>query len=108
MTLNHVYETRKSTFQIFGIQTLTLYSTILSSTSFKALFVGLNHICHLRIKVASKVAKLFSTLLVITWVKIELQKSNLHQINHLKVYFVTCFMQNIQKLTMVGCIASNV
>ena len=27
-TLNHVYETRKSTFQIFGIQTLTLYSTI--------------------------------------------------------------------------------
>ena len=78
MTLNHVYETRKSTFQIFGIQTLTLYSTIKSSTSFKALFVGLNHICHLRIKVASKVAKLFLTLLVIIWVKMELQKSNLH------------------------------
>ena len=70
--------------------------------------MGLNFICHLRIKVASKVAKLFLTLLAVTWVKIELQKSNLDQINHLKVYFVTCFMPNIQKLTMVGYTASNV
>ena len=67
----------------------------------------LNHICQSRIKVACKVAKSFLTLLPVTLVKIEVQESNLHQMNHKKVYFLTHFMQNVQKLHKVGCRALN-
>ena len=49
----------------------------------------------------------FLTLFHVTLIKYELQKSNLHQMNHLKVYFLTYFMQNSQKLNMVGYTASN-
>ena len=61
----------------------------------------------MRIKVACKVAKSFLTLFPVTLVKVEVQESNLHQMNHKKVYFLTCFMQNIQKPNMVGSIALN-
>ena len=67
----------------------------------------LNHICQSRIKVACKVAKSFLTLFPVTLVKVEVQESSLHQMNHKKVYFLTCFMQNVQKLNMVGCRALN-
>ena len=59
------------------------------------------------IKVACKLAKSFLTLFSVTLVKIEVQESNLHQINNKKVYFLTYFMQNIQKLNMVGSRALN-
>ena len=36
------------------------------------------------------------------------EKSNLHQINSQKVYFVTCFMKNVQKIISVGYKAQNV
>ena len=62
----------------------------------------------MRIKVACKVAKSFVTLFPVTLVKVEVQESNLHQMNHKKVYFLTCFMQNIQKPNMVGSRALNV
>ena len=61
----------------------------------------------MRIKVACKVAKPFVTLFPITLVKVEVQESSLHQMNFKKVYFLTCFMQNAQKLNMVGSIALN-
>ena len=61
----------------------------------------------LRIKVACKVAKLFLTLFPVTLVKVEVQESSLHQMNRKKVYFLPCFMQNVQKLNMVGCRALN-
>ena len=67
----------------------------------------LNHICQSRIKVACKVAKSFLTLLPVTLVEIEVQESNLHQMNHKKVYFLTHFMQNVQKLHMGGGRALN-
>ena len=60
-----------------------------------------------RIKVACKVAKSFLTLFPVTLVKVEVQESSLHQMNHKKVYFLPCFMQNVQKLNMVGCRALN-
>ena len=72
--------------------------------TFRPFLLVLNH---LRIKVACKVAKSFLTLFPVTLVKVEVQESNLHQMNHKKVYFLTCFMQNIQKLNMVGSIALN-
>ena len=50
---------------------------------------------------------IFLTLFHVTLIKYELQKSNLHQMNHLKVYFLAYFMQNSQKLNMVGYTASN-
>ena len=61
----------------------------------------------MKIKVACKVAKSFLTLFPVTLVKVEVQESNLHQMNHKKVYFLTCFMQNIQKPNMVGSRALN-
>ena len=62
---------------------------------------------HLRIKVACKVPKSFLTLFPVTLVKVEIQESNLHQMNPKKVYFLTRFMQNVQKLHKVGCRALN-
>ena len=67
----------------------------------------LNHICQSRIKVACKVAKSFLTLFPVTLVKVEVQESNLYQMNQKKVYFLTCFVQNVQKFNMVGCRALN-
>ena len=61
----------------------------------------------MRIKVACKVAKSFLTLFSVTLVKVEVQESNLHQMNHKKVYFLTHFMQNVQKLHMGGGRALN-
>ena len=75
--------------------------------SFRPLFIGLNHIFHLKNKVAFNVKINFLTLFHVTLKKHELQKSNLHQLNHLKVYFLAYFMQNSQKLNMVGYTASN-
>ena len=72
--------------------------------TFKPFLLVLNH---LRIKVACKVAKSFLTLFPVTLVKAEVQESNLHQMNHKKVYFFTCFMQNVQKPNMVGSRALN-
>ena len=74
---------------------------------FSPFLLVLNHICQSRIKVACKVAKSFLTLFPVTLVKVEVQESNLHQMNHKKVYFLTCFMQNIQKPNMVGSRALN-
>ena len=74
---------------------------------FSPFLLVLNHICQSRIKVACKVAKSFLTLFPVTLVKIEVQESNLHQMNHKKVYFLTCFIKNVQKLHMVGCRALN-
>ena len=74
---------------------------------FSPFLLVLNHICQSRIKVACKVAKSFLTLFSVTLVKVEVQESNLHQMNHKKVYFLTCFMQNIQKPSMVGSRALN-
>ena len=76
--------------------------------TFRPLIIGSNHICCLKITVACKVAKSFLTLLPVTLVKIEVQESNLHQMNHKKVYFLTCFMQNIQKPNILGSRALNV
>ena len=68
----------------------------------------LNHICQSRIKVACKAAKSFLTLFPVTLVKVKkVQASSLHQMKHEKVYFLTCFMQSVQKLNMVGCRALN-
>ena len=75
--------------------------------TFRSLLLVLNHICQLRIKVACKVVKSFLTLIPVILVKFEVQESNLHQMNHKKVYFLTCFMQNIQKPNMVGSRALN-
>ena len=72
--------------------------------TFRSFLLVLNH---MRIKVACKVAKSFLTLFPVTLVKVEVQESNLHQMNHKKVYFLTCFMQNVQKLNMVGSRALN-
>ena len=76
--------------------------------TFRSLLLVWNHIRQSRIKVACKVAKSFLTLFSVTLVKVEVQESNLHQMNHKKVYFLTCFMQNIQKPNMVGSRALNV
>ena len=70
--------------------------------TFRPFLLVLNHICQSRIKVACKVAKSFLTLFPVTLVKVEVQESNLHQMNHKKVYFLTHFMQNVQKLHMGG------
>ena len=75
--------------------------------TFRPFLLVLNHICQSRIKVACKVAKSFLTLFPVTLVKVELQESSLHQMNHEKVYFLTCFMQNVQKINRVGCRALN-
>ena len=75
--------------------------------TFRPFLLVLNHICQSRIKVACKVAKSFLTLFPVTLVMVEVQKSNLHQMNHKKVYFLTCFIKNVQKLHMVGCRALN-
>ena len=72
--------------------------------TFRSFLLVLNH---LKIKVACKEAKSFLTLFPVTLVKVEVQESSLHQMNHKKVYFLTCFMQNVQKLIMVGCRALN-
>ena len=72
--------------------------------TFRSFLLVLNH---MRIKVACKVAKSFLTLFPVTLVKVEVQESSLHQMNHKKVYFLPCFMQNVQKLNMVGCRALN-
>ena len=69
----------------------------------RPLFVGSNHICCLKITVTPKVAKSFLMLFPVTYVKIEVHKQSLHQTNHLKAYFMTCFMQNTQTLNMLGC-----
>ena len=61
----------------------------------------------MRIKVACKVAKSFLTLFPVTLVKVEVQESNLLQMNCKKVYFLACFMQNVQKSNMVGSRALN-
>ena len=74
---------------------------------FSPFLLVLNHICQSRIKVACKVAKSFLTLFPVTLVKVEIQESSLHQMNSKKVYFLPCFMQNVQKLNMVGCTALN-
>ena len=74
---------------------------------FSPFLLVLNHICQPRIKVACKVAKSFLTLFPVTLVKVEVQESSLHQMNCKKVYFLTCLMQNVQKLNMVGCRALN-
>ena len=74
---------------------------------FSPFLLVLNHICQSRIKVACKVAKSFLTLFPVTLVKVEVQERSLHQMNHKKVYFLTCFMQNVQKLNMVGYRALN-
>ena len=71
--------------------------------TYRPVIVGSNHICCLKVTVACKVAKSFLTLFPVTLVKIEVQESTLHQMNHKKVYFLTRFMQNFQKLNMVGC-----
>ena len=71
-------------------------------TSFRPLFVALDHICQLTFKVACKVEKCFLKLFHVTLIKIELQKSNLHQMIHGKVYFLTCFMQNVKKLNILS------
>ena len=75
--------------------------------TFRPFLLVLNHICQSRIKVACKVAKSFLTLFPVTLVKVEVQESSLHQMNCKKVYFLTCLMQNVQKLNMVGCRALN-
>ena len=75
--------------------------------TFRPFLLVLNHICQSRIKVACKVAKSFLTLFPVTLVKVEVQESSLHQMNRKKVYFLTCLMQNVQKLNMVGCRALN-
>ena len=75
--------------------------------TFRPFLLVLNHICQSRIKVACKVAKSFLTLFPVTLVKVEVQESSLHQMNRKKVYFLPCFMQNVQKLNMVGCRALN-
>ena len=67
----------------------------------------LNQICQLRIMVACEVAKPFLTLFPVTLVTFEVQESNLHQMNHKKVYFLTRFMQNVEKLHMGGGRALN-
>ena len=75
--------------------------------TFRPFLLVLNHICQSRIKVACKVAKSFLTLFPVTLVKVEVQESSLHQMNHKKVYFLTCFIKNVQKLHMIGCRALN-
>ena len=74
---------------------------------FSPFLLVLIHICQSRIKVACKVAKSFLILFPVTLVKVEVQESSLHQMNRKKVYFLTCLMQNVQKLNMVGCRALN-
>ena len=76
--------------------------------SLRPLFAGSNQICCLKIKVACKVAKSFFTLFPVALVKVEVQESNIHQINHLKAYLMTCFLQNVHKVTMVGCTDQNI
>ena len=61
----------------------------------------------MRIKNACKVAKPYLTLFPVTFVKVEIEENNIHQMNYKKVYVLTCFMQNVQKLNMVGCRALN-
>ena len=75
--------------------------------TFRSLLLVWNHIRQSRIKVACKVAKSSLTLFSVTLVKVEVQESNLHEMSHKKVYFLTCFMQNIQKPNMVGSRALN-
>ena len=59
------------------------------------------YIFHLRTKVACNVKKEFWTHFPVTLKKVKLQKSNLYQINHLKVYFLAYFIKNIRKLNMI-------
>ena len=83
---------------------LNILDHVFKKLTFGSFLLVLNH---MRIKVACKVAKLFLTLFPVTLVKVEVQESSLHQMNHKKVYFLPCFMQNVQKLNMVGCRALN-
>ena len=70
--------------------------------TFRSLLLVLNHIRQSRIKVACKVAKSFLTLFSVTLVKVEVQESNLHEMNHKKVYFLTCFIFWILKYNKNG------
>ena len=99
--------TWKSIFWIHNPKNLYTHWNYQVCDIFSPFLLVLNHICQSRIKVACKVAKSFSTLFPLTLVKVELQERNLHQIKHKKVYFFTCFMQNVQKLKMAGCRALN-
>ena len=44
----------------------------------------------------------FLTFLPVTWVKIELQKGTIHQMNGWNLYFLAYFMQSIRKLNLRG------
>ena len=100
--------TWKSIFWIHNPKNLILHWYYQGCDIFSSFLLVLNHTCQSRIKVVCKVAKSFLTLFPVTLVKVEVQESNLHQMNHKKVYFLTCFMQNIQKPNMVGSRALNV
>ena len=76
--------------------------------TFRPFLLVLNHICQSRIKVACKVAKSFLTLFPVALVKVEVQESNSYQMNQKKVYCLTCFIQNNQKLNILGWKAKNV
>ena len=54
-----------------------------------------------------QISKIISDTFPVTVVEVEVQESSLHQMNHKKVYFLTFFMQNVQKLNMVGSRALN-
>ena len=56
----------------------------------------------------SKVAKWYWRFSPVSLIKIDLQKTNLHQMNHWKVYFLAYFIINIPKVNMVGPRDSNV
>ena len=56
----------------------------------------------------SKVAKRYWRLYPVSLMKIDLQKTNLHQMNYWQVYFLAHIIQNIQKVNMVGPRDSNV
>ena len=99
--------TWKSFFWIHSLKYLSPHWNYQTWDIFSPFLLVLNHICQSRIKVACKVAKSFLTLFPVTLVKVEVQESSLHQMNHKKVYFLTCFMQNVQKLNMVGYRALN-
>ena len=99
--------TWKSIFWIRNPKNLSPHWNYQVCDMFSPFLLVLNHSCQSRIKVACKVAKSFLTLFPVTLVKVELQESSLHQMNHEKVYFLTCFMQNVQKINRVGCRALN-
>ena len=76
--------------------------------SFRPFLNGLNHNWYPQYTVSANLQSDIWLFFPVSLVKINLQKSNKHQMNHWKIYFLAYFITKIQKVNMVSHKDSNV